>query len=175
MSNFYRLINFILDNINILSHVHASLYPTFMVRPSVSWSVIGWSLPCLWLFSPQHSQQKCPNDLFFFIITAHTHTTIVNAYHALFYFFHLLPPPLTILLHFFFFKQTDTFIENLHLKLESEKKGEALGIRHHFCRLKSFYLSFCLPFFLSSVLSFPLSRSFFPCYTSSFYYIYISE
>ena len=103
---------------------------------------------------------------------AHDHCKRIS---CLVLFFSSPPPPLTILLQFFFFKQTDTFIENLHLKLESEKKGEALGIRHHFCRLKSFYLSFCLPFFLSSVLSFPLSRSFFPCYTSSFYYIYLNK
>ena len=108
MSNFYRLINFILDNINILSHVHASLYPTFMVRPSVSWSVIGWSLLSFSLFSPQHSYQNVPIIFFHCHYTyAHDHCKLIS---CLVLFF--IPSPLTILLHFFL-KQTDTFIVKL--------------------------------------------------------------
>ena len=100
MSNFYRLINFILDNIlHSFSRTRVSI--PYFVGPSVGQLVSNWLVPTLLLIVFTSALiTKCPNNLFFFhchCTYAHDHCKRIS---CLVLFF--IPSPLTILLHFFF-------------------------------------------------------------------------
>ena len=115
MSNFYRRINFIQNNI-LHSFSRARISIPYLVGQSVGSLVNNWQVPKLLLmvFTSALITKYFNNLLFYHHCTyARDQCKRVS---CLVLFFHPLPPYHNFT---FFFKQSDTFIENVHFKLES--------------------------------------------------------